>query len=463
MTSAQAIDLVIHVGPAVLSRTQSHTPRYGTNGIFNTSFNTDLSMHYLIMPLGSAGDVHPFVGLALELKRRGHSVTLSTNGYFAGLAKRFGLDFIELGSEAEFRAGIQSPELWHPFRSFPYLYRNMIEPTVRPQFEIVAQESAKRPTTVLSNCFGFGALNAQDKLGVTVVSVHLQPAMLWSRIRPPRMPGLFGPIWFQNRIYELAQRLVIDPVVQPSLNRHRAELGLEPVKHVMQWWHSKSLLLCLFPDWFCPSQADWPGPYSQVDFPLWDERESGNNAFPSDLPEFLEPFLNSGSKPIAFTPGSANLFGKEFFQISMRACELIGRRAIFLTRFREQIPPSLPKFILHVPFVPLSLLLPRCSAFVHHGGIGSASQAMAAGIPQLIRPQAHDQFDNAMRIVKNGIGDCLKPRRFTSHSLARKLKAMLESEPMANRCKTVAVSIERSRGLMQAGDVLDKLASGHRI
>lgn len=420
-------------------------------------------MHYLIMPLGSAGDVHPFVGLALELKRRGHTVTLSTNGYFAGLAKRFGLDFIELGSESEFHTGIQSPELWHPFRSFPYLYRNMIEPTIRPQFEIVAQESAKRPTTVLSNCLGFGALNAQDKLGVTVVSVHLQPLMLWSRIRPPRLPGLFGPIWFQNRIYDLAQRLVINPVVRPSLNRYRAEIGLEPVKHVMQWWHSKSFLLCLFPNWFCPSQTDWPGPYSQVDFPLWDERENGNNALPSNLREVLEPFLNSGSKPIAFTPGSANLFGKDFFQIATRACELISSRAIFLTRFQEQIPTSMPNSILHVPFVPLSLLLPRCSAFVHHGGIGSASQAMAAGIPQLIRPQAHDQFDNAMRIVKNGIGDYLKPRKFTAQALASKLKAMLESEPMLNRCKSVAENMERSRGLMQAVDVLDKLESGQRF
>ena len=146
-------------------------------------------MHYLVMPLGSAGDVHPFVGLALELKRRGHEVTLSTNGYFAGLAERFGIDFIEIGSESNFHSGIQSPDLWHPFRSFPYLYREMIAPTVKPQFEIVAQESAKRPTIVLSNCFGFGALNAQDKLGVAVVSVHLQPVMLWSRCCCPTPTG----------------------------------------------------------------------------------------------------------------------------------------------------------------------------------------------------------------------------------------------------------------------------------
>ncbi len=412
-------------------------------------------MHYLVMPLGSAGDVHPFVGLALELKRRGHSVTLSTNGYFAGLAERFGLDFIELGSKDAFHSGIQSPDLWHPFRSFPYLYRNMIEPTVRPQFEIVQQESSKQSTVVLSNCFGFGALNAQDKLGVPVVSVHLQPAMLWSRIRPPRMPGLIGPNWLQQRIYQLAQALVIDPVVLPSLNRIRAELGLKPVNHLMEWWHSRTQLLCLFPDWFCSPQLDWPGPCTQVDFPLWDERESDQSTFLSESQGVLETFLASGSPPIAFTPGSANLFGKEFFQTAIGACEQIGRRAIFLTRFQEQIPPAMPKSILHVPFAPLSLLLPHCSALVHHGGIGTASQAMAAGIPQLIRPQAHDQFDNAMRIVEQGVGDCLKPRKFTRNALASKLKTMLESETMRARCQEIARGIERPRGLLQAIDAVE--------
>ena len=413
-------------------------------------------MHYLVMPLGSAGDVHPFVGLALELKRRGHSVTLSTNGYFAGLAERFGLDFIELGSKDAFHFGIQSPDLWHPFRSFPYLYRNLIEPTVRPQFEIVQQESAKHRTIVLSNCFGFGALNAQDKLGVNVVSVHLQPAMLWSRIRPPRMPGLVGPNWLQQRIYLLAQSLVIDPVVLPSLNRYRAELGLKPVNHLMEWWHSKTQLLCLFPDWFCSPQSDWPHPYKQVDFPLWDERESDQCTFLSESNEDLETFLKGGSPPIAFTPGSANLFGKSFFETAIEACQKIGRRAIFLTRFQEQIPHELPKSILHVPFAPLSLLLPHCSALVHHGGIGTASQAMAAGIPQLIRPQAHDQFDNAMRIVEQGVGDCLKPRKFTRNALASKLRMMIQSEPMKTRCGQVAARMKPARGIAQAIDVLEQ-------
>lgn len=416
----------------------------------------DSSMHYLVMPLGSAGDVHPFVGLALELKRRGHSVTLATNGYFSGLAAKFGLDFIEIGDSSAFHEGINNPDLWHPFRSFPYLYRKMIEPTVRPQFEIVATETEKRPTTVLCNCFGFGALNAQDKLGAKVVSIHLQPVMLWSRIQPPRMPGLFGPKWMQHHMYTMAQRMVIDPVVLPSLNAVRRDLGLLPIKRVMDWWHSKKLLLCLFPDWFCKAQPDWPGPNVQVDFPLWDEREQGQRALPDELGEILEPFLKQGSAPIAFTPGSANVFGTDFFEVAAKACKKLDRCAIFLTRFPEQLPPDLPSSILHIPFAPLSLLLPRCSAFVHHGGIGSASQAMAAGIPQLIRPQAHDQFDNALRIVEQGIGDFLKPRKFSANTLASKLKKLMESDSVSRSCVLVAKRIERSRGVHQAVDLLER-------
>ncbi len=419
-------------------------------------------MHFLVMPLGSAGDVHPFVGLALELKRRGHAVTLATNGYFESLASRFGLDFIEIGSEAIFRAGIENPNLWHPFRAFGFLYRNMIEPTIRPQYEVVSREFSKRKTVVLSNCFGFGALNAQDKHGVPLISVHLQPVMLWSKTKPPKFPGVVGPNWFQQFSYKMAQRLVIDPIVLPSLNAFRSELGLKPVQHVMQWWHSKTQVLCLFPDWFCPPQRDWPSPLHQVDFPLWDERAQDQSSFSEETQKTLEPFLSGGSPPIAFTPGSANIFGRTFFKTAEIACERINRRAIFLTRFPEQVPSTLPKSIIHVPFAPLSLLLPRCAAFVHHGGIGSAAQAMSAGIPQLIRPQAHDQFDNAMRIVEQGIGRCLKTSQFTPKSLALALSQMLNSTTMESQCKNIAAKIERSRGLKQAIDAVEMLANRNK-
>ena len=36
-------------------------------------------MHFIVSPIGSAGDVHPFLGLAVALQQRGHRVTVVVN------------------------------------------------------------------------------------------------------------------------------------------------------------------------------------------------------------------------------------------------------------------------------------------------------------------------------------------------------------------------------------------------
>ena len=47
----------------------------------------------LLMPVGSHGDVHPFVALGQALQARGHEATLITSAYFEALAKKAGLPF----------------------------------------------------------------------------------------------------------------------------------------------------------------------------------------------------------------------------------------------------------------------------------------------------------------------------------------------------------------------------------
>src|SRR5262245_45875674 len=61
-------------------------------------------MHILLVTIGSAGDVHPFAGLGHALRRRGHRVTLVTNGYFEPLARRLDLEFEAVGTAEEYHA-----------------------------------------------------------------------------------------------------------------------------------------------------------------------------------------------------------------------------------------------------------------------------------------------------------------------------------------------------------------------
>ena len=125
----------------------------------------------------------------------------------------------------------------------------------------------------------------------------------------------------------------------------------------------------------------------------------------------------------SMTPGSAMRHAQEFFAESVAACQRLGRRGLLLTRFAEQVPTDLPETIRHLEYVPFSRVLPRAAALVHHGGIGTTAQALAAGIPQLVMPLAHDQPDNAARLERLGVGRTIAPRRYRAARAARPVPA----------------------------------------
>ena len=62
----------------------------------------------------------------------------------------------------------------------------------------------------------------------------------------------------------------------------------------------------------------------------------------------------------------------------------------------------LPDSVRAHPWLPLTVALPHCAAIVHHGGAGTCLAALVAGVPQVILPQAADQFLNAESLVTRG-------------------------------------------------------------
>ena len=55
-------------------------------------------MRIIMMPVGSGDDVHPCVGVALALQRRGHDVSMIISPYFGPLLDRVGAPFVPIGS-----------------------------------------------------------------------------------------------------------------------------------------------------------------------------------------------------------------------------------------------------------------------------------------------------------------------------------------------------------------------------
>jgi rhamnosyltransferase subunit B len=405
-------------------------------------------VNVLLFALGSDGDVHPFIGLGLRLRARGHRVTIVANGHFEPLVRRTGFAFVEVGTDAEYREILKIPGVWETLKGFRIVAERLILQPMRGIYAIVQEHNIPGETMVAAPATAVGARIAQEHLDVPLVTVCLQPAMIRSFTEPPlfaglplsrKMPRAWNRIWFW-----LADQLVTEQVLGPELNAYRAELGLPPIREpLMDWWLSPTRVLGLFPDWFATPQADWPAQTVLTGFPLYDESDA------IALSPEATAFLDVGDPPIAFTPGSANCQAQAFFEAAVDACRRLGRRGVLITRYPDQVPGDLPSTIRAFEFLPFSRIFPRAAAVVHHGGIGTSAQALQAGVPQIVMPLAHDQHDNAARLERLGVARSLAPRRFRGTALARQLAALVDSPTVAEGCR-------QARERFRAHDPLDE-------
>lgn len=407
--------------------------------------------HVILCTIGSSGDVHPFVGLGRVLAGRGYRVTIVTAGYFRGLVESAGLGFADPLPEVDYREMIRTPRIWHRLHGPRTIIDLAVRPLLEPVYRSIVDVQTPGRTIVCGSSLAFGARVAQEAAGIPLVSVHLSPLIFRSGFEGPRMPALCvhrGPAWWR-RLQWFAIDAASDRMILPWLNAFRARHGLAPVRRVFRdWMHSPLRVLGMFPDWFAAPQPDWPPQVRLTGFPLYSEEGVVEPC--DEARRFVEQ-----DRPLVFTPGSGNVFGHGFFRAAAEACRRLGRSGLLLTRFPEQVPATLPAGVRHFEFLPFTWLLSRSAVLVHHGGIGSTSQALAAGIPQVIMPMGFDQFDNGDRVARLGVGRMLPRSRFDGRRLAATITPLLAEASVAVRCAAVAARLAAREGLEVAADEVE--------
>jgi rhamnosyltransferase subunit B len=359
---------------------------------------SDARAHVLVVAIGTAGDLYPFLRIARALMARGQRVTLLGVDTHAAAVAAAGVPFRGLGTDAQYRATLEHPDVWHPRKGFGVLWAGMRDSLdALPDF--VATLPAGEPLAMLAHPLALpgAALARTRRPDMRIVAAWLAPANLRTlhdplTIGPVRIPR-WMPLAWRRWLWRRVDAGLIDRVAVPDINAAHARYGLAPVHHVVD--HLQGVAdahMTLFPPWFAATPPDWPRPLSEGVFARYDPHAE------SALPAELEGFLDAGDAPVVFTPGSGNRQAQRWLQRALEAARRVGRRAVLLTPHRAQVPRTLPADVLWLPYVPLRALLPRVAALVHHGGIGTTAEALAAGVPQLIVPLAYDQFDNAARV-----------------------------------------------------------------
>jgi UDP:flavonoid glycosyltransferase YjiC (YdhE family) len=408
-------------------------------------------MHAILATMGTDGDVFPYAGLGVQLRARGHQVTLAAPEPYRDLAADLGLWFRPLVTAEEAGRMLADPDLWHPLRSGPMMAKWGAGFLPR-QYELLAHLAAGPGSVLVANPGVLAARLVQEKRICPMATLLLQPGLLSSTSAPPEMPagltlprGVPRPV---GRLYWAAIDAAGYLLVGGPLNRLRVALGLRPVRRVFRWWLSPELVVGLFPPWYAAPQPDWPAGLRLAGFGRYD---GGRGA---DLAADVRSFCQAGPPPVSFTLGTGMAHGAAFFRAAAAACGSLGTRGLLLTKYPHQIPARLPPGVRPCAFAPFRQLLPLCAAVVHHGGIGTTAAALAAGTPQVVLPLAWDQPDNARRLQGLEVGIRLGPRQRTAGHLARAL-ARLMTPGVRARCRAVADRVGEGDGLEVAARLVE--------
>ena len=408
-------------------------------------------MHVILTSIGTDGDIYPFIGLGQKLKAMGHAVTLAVSEHYQPLAIQHGFQFSSLVSSEENWELFDHPDFWNPVKTGPLAAKWGLKHLPR-QYELMLS-LIQSDSVIVANPGVFAARLASEKTGCPIVSLILQPWIIPSSIAPPMMPGLHAMRRAPRIFWDLFWRsldLYGAMLIGRGLNRFRASLGLKPMRRIFRNWLSSQLAIGMFPDWYGPRQPDWPRQIQIAGFPLSDGRKD------PVLPNEVLRFCETGKPPVVFTFGTGMRHSAPLFRLAVEAMALTDLRAIFLTKHRDQLPDPLPSNIFHCEFASFHRLFPHCSAVVHHGGIGTSSQAMAAGKPQLILPICFDQADNGERVRRLQVGDWLSTRRQQPNQVAQAL-SRLQSPEIRQQCEMIRSRLDQTDGLAVAAQKICEL------
>jgi UDP:flavonoid glycosyltransferase YjiC (YdhE family) len=413
-------------------------------------------MKVILTPVGSAGDINPFIVVGRELRRRGHDVSLLAVDPFADIVSKAGLRFVSVGTNDEFDQATNDPNLWHPSRGPRIVFRAVVD-GMRSAFTVIEQEFEAGRTMLVGHPLSVCTRVFEEVNRVPAATVHLAPSILRSDFQQSALPSgqdlTAWPRWVKRTVWWAADRFAVDPFLVPPLNAWRAEFGLAPISRIFQSWiNSPQRILGFFPDWFAAPQPDWPSQLRLTGFTLSDR----SCAPPAESDRDLEAFMAAGDAPLVFTPGSANRHAERFFRAAVDAAVRLHRRAVLVSSYPEHVPAGLPKEVHHAAYAPFATLFQRASAVVHHGGIGTCAQGLAGGVPQLIMPMGFDQPDNALRLKRLGVGESLAPAQFTGPRVAEALQRLLTSSAVAEACKASRDRIQAEDGVGRACDLIEQ-------
>ncbi|MFD3745197.1 glycosyltransferase [Nocardia sp. NPDC058633] len=380
---------------------------------------------------GSRGDVQPGLSLGVELRSRGHDVTMAVPPNLTEFCRRatistreFGTDTKELLDSALVSSKLKSAD---PLTRLRAIAEISLRDGRRVQSELM--DLTAGADAVIGGSVGQERLlNVATARGIPYVPVHYCPLRrnsVASLLPFDRAPGrahrlswaaLEQLTWLATRSAEreLAADLGLPLPSSPPATRITGTgtpeiQAYDPLMFpglAQQWGHRRPLV-------------------GFLDLAPRTRAQIGD----ADDDVGLEGWLDSGTPPLYVGFGSMSIadpqrLARTFLDVATE----LGVRLLVATGWSEFMADAVGADVRVVRTVDHATVLPRCVAAVHHGGAGSTAAALRARIPALACWLGADQPMWGRRLHALGAGTSLPAARVDHVSLARALRRLLEPE-----------------------------------
>lgn len=412
-------------------------------------------MNITILTYGSRGDVQPFLPLSLGLMARGHSVTLAAPPRFQDLVEEHGIVFSPLAGDPE--------DLSRRFNESGFNFIKQVRDMMSHAVEIGAEmlrktKEACRDADLIIHTFAHavGAHTLAREKNIPDIHVQTFPMFAPTGDYPNvTMPNL--KVRALNRLTHVVSKKITWWTSSFGYEQVRRRAGLlkrrlyfpfdddplRPPTPILCAW-SPSLLL--------PS-SDWTSNVHVTGYYFFDLNAS------YQPPEELQNLLEAGEPPVCVSFGSmVNRNAEKIHRIVRESLTRSGQRGVILSGWGRVNQPS-SKNLLYLDAVSHDWLLPRCKMIIHHGGAGTTSAGLRAGIPNIVVPFTADQPFWGRRVHAVGAGP--KPILVNDLSVEKLTQAIAEADAnvLRKRAQDIGQRIRSEEGVRRAVELIESHVS----
>jgi UDP:flavonoid glycosyltransferase YjiC (YdhE family) len=411
-----------------------------------------------VTAVGSRGDIQPYVALGRGLQRAGHRVRVLVDVAFADLVEAAGLDLVAVRADprqalADDLRGIGA----NPVRIGKWITHHF-RPMAR-DYSADVLAACRGMDAVLFSMLAFPAWHVAEALGIKRLAAYLQPLTPTTAFAHVMAPPIPAWVPLRNRLNWLSAHLIsvaLFRLIRPIVDECRRDvLGLQP----LPWRVYRSLDVATEPVLYGysahiqPKPADW-GEWLHVTG-YW-FLEADDTWQP---PRALAEFLAEKPAPVYVGFGSMREHGADAATgLVTEALRRAGQRGILLGAAGVSEPERLSETILATGAVPHDWLFPRCAAVVHHGGAGTTSAGLRAGVPAVTVPFFADQFFWGRRLNELGVGPApIRRTRLTTERLAAAIRTVTGDGEVRRRAADLGARIRAEDGVARAVELVERL------